>query len=241
MVCLLTSATSISLGIEIIPSTAKAHCERGRVERKIKTLREMLYKAAVNTEHSMTPIQWETILSKMASEIDDLPLARGDKSSSFDFGWDILTPNRFKLGRSNNHAIEGVIRLVESSSPVYLLKRLQAIQSYWYQLLLDRMHHLIPKPDKWDKSDPVNINDIVTFRFIDSDSSKMEKWKIGKVVEILKDGRRVRIMYAHVTPGKPKPKMMFVERSPRDICIVSSASDLNLNSSEFFQQVKKIS
>ena len=232
-----------SLDIEIVPSTAKAHAERGRVERRIRTLRDMLKSTAVNVSHVMTPIQWETIFCKMASEIDDIPLARGDRSSSYDLGWDILTPNRFKLGRSNNRAVEGPMKLNLSSSPTHLLKRLQQIQSYWYQLLLDRMHHLIPRPTKWTKSDNVTVEDIVTFRFKDNDSSKMEQWKIGKVVELLKNGRAVLIAY----PGPVSvidnslPKMRYVQRSPRDICIVSAASDLDLNSEEFFEKIKRIS
>ncbi len=230
-----------SLGIEIVPSTAKAHSSQGRVERKIRTLRDMLKKTSVNVEHSLTPIQWETIFCKMASEIDDIPIAIGDKSSSADFGWQILTPNRFKLGRSNNFAVEGVMRIAESSCPSQLLKRLQAIQSYWYQLLIDRMHHLIPKPDRWNKSDIININDIVSFRFKDNESSKMEKWKIGKVVEIFKGGRSVKLVYSHAVPGKPNPKMLFVERSIRDVCVISAISDLNLNSEEFFNHFKQIS
>ena len=36
-----------SLGIQVVVSTAKAHSERGRVERKIKSLRESLEKMGV--------------------------------------------------------------------------------------------------------------------------------------------------------------------------------------------------
>ena len=86
-----------SLGLRIIPSTAKSHEERGRVERKIRTLRDMLKKVAVSTSYSLTPMQWETVFAKLASEIDDIPMAKADKTST-DLGWDLLTPNRFKLG-----------------------------------------------------------------------------------------------------------------------------------------------
>ena len=227
-----------SLGIEIYPSTAKSHMERGRVERKIRTLREMLSKSAINTDIALTPIQWETIFSKMASEIDDIPLARADRSNSADFGWDILTPNRFKLGRSHNRVIEGPMCLTESSCPTHLLKRLQSIQSYWYHLLLDRMHHLIPKPVKKSHTDEIKIEDIVVFRFIDNINNKLEKWKLGKVVEILKNGRGVLISYPN-TSGK-KCVMRFVERSPRDVCVIASTTDLNLNSKEFFQNISTL-
>ena len=227
-----------SLGIEVYPSTSKSHMERGRVERKIRTLRDMLNKSAINTDIALTPIQWETIFSKMASEIDDIPLARADQSNSADFGWDILTPNRFKLGRSHNRVIEGPMHLTESSCPTHLLKRLESIQSYWYQLLLDRMHHLIPKPIKMSHTDEVKMEDIVVFRFLDNINNKLEKWKLGKVVDIIKNGRGVLISYPN-TSGK-KCVIRFVERSPRDVCVISSVTDLNLNSKEFFQSINTV-
>ena len=113
----------------------------------------------------------------MASEIDDIPLARADKSANTDFGWDILTPNRFKLGRSNNRSVKGPMFLKDSSCPSQLLKRIQQIQSFWYQLLLDRIHHLVPRPEGMDHTDEFKLEDIVIFRFKDNDSSKLEKWK----------------------------------------------------------------
>ena len=225
-----------SLGIDIRPSTAKSHMERGRVERKIRTLREMLLKSAINTQSPLTPMQWETVFCKMASEIDDIPLARADRSSSADLGWDILTPNRFKLGMSHNRVLQGPMRLTEQSCPTQLLRRIEDIQRYWYLLLLERIHHLIPKPCSMSKTDEVKVDDIVVFRFKDNSNSKLEQWKVGRIVDILKQGRGVLISYPN-TIGT-KVSMRFVERSPRDICIISSVSDINLNSREFFQQIK---
>ena len=227
-----------SIGLEIVPSTAKSHCERGRVERKIKTLREMLLKTAVNTDVAMTALQWETVFSKMASQIDDLPMARVDKSTSTDPGWELLTPNRLKLGRSNNRSIEGTIRLDPSTGPIQLLRRIQDIQSYWYELLLDRLHHLIPRPSQWTKTDVINVNDIVVFRFIDNQSSKLEIWKTGKVSAILNNGRKITVSYPVTSPDGSRASMRSVSRSPRDLCVISSAADLQLNSAEFFNKIK---
>jgi hypothetical protein len=204
----------------------------------------MLKKSAVSTDVNLTAIQWETVFSKMASEIDDIPIARADKADNSDFGWDILTPNRFKLGRSNMRAVEGPMYLKDSSSPSQLLKRIQQIQSYWYQLLLDRIHHLVPRPEGMGFTDDFQLEDIVIFRFKDNDSSKLEKWKLGKIVEILKAGRGVLISYPSIPQGfkvADVPVMRFVERSPRDIAVISSMADLNMNSKEFFTKIRKLS
>ena len=229
-----------SLGLKIVPSTAKSHEERGRVERKVRTLREMLSKTAGKAEVSMTAIEWETLFAKMSSEIDDIPIAKGDCSNRYDAGWELLTPNRFKLGRSNNRAIEGPIKLTESSSPTQLLRKVQDIQTYWYQLLLQRLHHLIPRPSKWPKTDPCNVGDICVFLYTENAGMNHGHWKLGKIAEISSNGRRVTISFAlQPIPGKV-PKLKTIVRCPRDICIISAASEVNLNSKEFFSKISKM-
>ena len=96
-----------SLGIKVDVSTAKAHSERGRVERKIRSLRESLEKMGVNTNHSQTVLRWETLFSKIANTVDNLPMAKGNTSNVTNLGYDIITPNRLKLGRNNYRSLEG--------------------------------------------------------------------------------------------------------------------------------------
>jgi len=226
-----------SFGLQIIPSTAKSHEERGRVERKVRTLREMLVKTAGRTELSMTALEWETLFAKLASEIDDIPIAKGDRSTYYDIGWELLTTNRFKLGRCNNRAIEGPMKLTEKVGPVQLLRRIQDIQTYWYQLLLDRLHHLIPRPDKWNKTDECNVDDVCLFTYVENPAMKQGVWKLGRITEISANKRKVTITFpGNSVPGK-STKMRTIVRCPRDICIISAASDLNLNSREFFTRI----
>lgn len=231
-----------SIGIDVIPSAPKNHESRGRVERKILTLRDMLKKTAVNVNVGMTAIQWESIFAKMANEIDEIPMARADKSSSTDTAWDLLTPNRFKLGRSNQRSLQGPIYLSEKSSPVDILKKAEDIQKYWYQLLLDRLHHLIPRPSKWTSTDEINVDDIVLFKFLDNPNSKLESWRLGRIIDIHNNGRRVSISYVVLnSKGKDQQATKHtIVRCPRDVCVISSVSDLNLNSTEFFNRIKKI-
>ena len=61
-----------SAGIKIVVSIAKAHSERGRVECKIRTLRESLERMGVNSSHAQTVLQWETLFSKIANIVDNL-------------------------------------------------------------------------------------------------------------------------------------------------------------------------
>ena len=64
-----------SLGIRVHVSNAKAHSERGRVERKIRSLREMLERTGVKTTNPMTSIQGETLFARLSSDLNDLPIA----------------------------------------------------------------------------------------------------------------------------------------------------------------------
>ena len=88
-------------------STAKAHSERGRVECKIKSLRESLEKMGVSTDHPQTALQWETLFSKVANTVDNLPMAKGSTSNASNLGYEIITPNRLKLGRNNFQTLDG--------------------------------------------------------------------------------------------------------------------------------------
>ena len=79
-----------SLGIQIVVSTVKAHSESGRVERKIRSLREPLEKMGINTYHPQTVLQWEMLFSKIANSVDTLPMAKGNTSNSSNLGYKII-------------------------------------------------------------------------------------------------------------------------------------------------------
>ena len=61
----------------------------------------MLESLGVRTDQSRTVLQWDHLFSKIANSIDDLPLAREDKSNVSVLGYKIITANRLKLGRNN--------------------------------------------------------------------------------------------------------------------------------------------
>ena len=69
-------------------------------------------------------LQWETLFSKKANTVDNLPTAKGNTSSSSNLGHEIFTPNRLKLGRNNYRSLEGSgIKLHMVSNLMSLLKR----------------------------------------------------------------------------------------------------------------------
>ena len=225
-----------SMGMTIEVSTAKSHESRGRVEAKVKILRSMLNKMAINSSTSMTALQWETCFSKIANHIDDLPIARGSVSIQSDIGWDIITPNRLKLGRNNNRSLSGPISITAGSGYDNLLALNRKAQTTWYQMFLDRLHHLIPRPNKWLKSDTPNVGDIVLFIYLDGQRSKEQAvWVLGKVSKVASNGRKITIKYPERNSRKKIPDTKEIVRSNREVSIIFSVDDIPLNTYEHFQ------
>ena len=113
-----------SLGIRIHIYNAKSHEERGRVERKIRSIRETLERTGIKTTSPMTVLQWDCLFAKVANTIDDLPLARGDTSNVSNLGYEIITANRLKMGRNNNRSLEGPgVRFEKSQQFSRILER----------------------------------------------------------------------------------------------------------------------
>ena len=229
---------SDSHGLQVVVSTAKEHESRGRVEAKVKILRGMLEKLSVKSTTCMTAIQWETLFSKISNQINDLPIAKSNSSNVNDCGWELITPNRLMLGRNNHRSLEGAIIVPDGAISTVLLKRNQEIQSYWYQLLIDHLHHLIPRPAKWTKSDEVNVGDICIFIF--NEGAISNEWKTGRIVEIPSPDKVVIEYCKKSTYGKHKlHKLTQIVRSPRKICIISAAGELYPNSKEYHNKFIK--
>ena len=221
-----------SMGIKIIVSNAKAHSERGRVERRIRTLRESLEKLGVQTSVPMTCIQWDCLFAKISNAIDNLPIARGDNSSATNLGYEIITPNRLKMGRNNCRSLEGAgIKLEMSSNFTRILERNRDVYKDWFTIFMDNVHMLGLRPKKWEKTSrlPV-IDDVVLFVFNDSQYSKdVVEWKLGRIVSV--SSRKVSILYSS---GINKT-ISTLERSIRDISIVYSIGELMINTQEHFE------
>ena len=228
-----------SLGMRITVSSPKAHEERGRVEAKVKQVRSMLEKVGIDVQVPMTAIQWETAFSKVASALDDLPMAKGNLSNVSDLGFDVITPNRLKLGRNNNRSLVGSIRIENSALPSDILDRNREITAAFLQILVDRIHHFQHRPDKWLTTDekPPKVDDIVLFVTKDGNiTTSGKEWKLGRIVHVTE--RQVRIMYPNKTTPEQIPTWKFVQRNWREVSVILSERDLYTNSNEYFESIK---
>jgi len=221
-----------AVGIRVSVSTPKAHQEQGRVERKIRSLREMLEKTGASTSTALTPLQWETKFAQISNMLDDIPIAKGKPTSARDFGHEILTPNRLKLGRNNSRSVGINVKLEDSALPSNILDENRKISSTFYNLLMGRIHELMLKPKERPNNGndlKVKVDDIVLF--LSNETSTEKDWKLGRVVET--DGRKARIYYMKKSKEN-LPIMGIAYRSLRDISLILSEDEVGFNSKEYW-------
>ena len=117
----------------------------------------------------MTALQWETLFSKVLNTLDNLPIAKGNATSTGNLGSEIITANRIKLGRNNFRSLGGEgIHIDLSNDTAKILENNPLIYNCWYQLYIDSIHQLLIRPSKWEKSGRLPQNDdIILFKFTD--------------------------------------------------------------------------
>jgi hypothetical protein len=81
------SSTGSTFSVTV--ATPKAHQQQGRVEAKIRVLRDMLQTFSDTSELCNTVIGWETFAC-ISNHVDNLPIARGTSSAPNDLGWESL-------------------------------------------------------------------------------------------------------------------------------------------------------
>jgi hypothetical protein len=207
----------LRMRFDVFTSAPKAHQSQGRVERRIRVVRDMLQRLFDTTDHCNTILGWETIFAKIASQIDDVPIARGTSTAPTDLGWEIITPNRLKLGRNNFRSLDGEIRV--DYCPQTQLERNREIMREWHSIFIDRMHLLVPVLPKVSAR-KTQVGDIVLFVFSDAGSKRANVWKLGRVVEIT-SATTVSIQYSH---GGLAPKTII--RSVRSTVLILEASEI---------------
>ena len=223
------------LGMRVTVSNPKAHEEQGKVENKVKQVRAMLKKTQSLVDFPMPVIQWETTFAKVASMLDDLPFCKGNNSNVSDLGFDVITPNRLKLGRNNSRSLEGNIIFTTNALPSDILDRNRKITSAYYQVMIDRVHHLISRPNKWctTSQNPPKVNDTVLFVTKDGNiSAGGKEWKLGRVIKVTDS--KVSIMYPTKTMTKTIPTWKFVDRNWREVSVLMSEKDLPINSTDYY-------
>ena len=134
-----------------------------------------------------------------------------------DLGWEIITPNRLKLGRNSHRNLEGPVVL--DNNPVSQLERNRLIFCKWYKLFLERIPLFIPTIEK-ENSREVKVGDIVLFVYQDSNIPGMETWKLARVIESLSP-RNVLLEFSSASG-----RLRTLQRSVRQTCLILGVEEL---------------
>ena len=116
--------------IEFEVCPVQGHNMHGKVERKIREINLSIEKSIQN--HRLSLLQWETLVSSIANQINNLPLAVCDVSGDFEC-LDLITPNRLMSGRNNEYCPDGVIFC---DNPAAIIKENKKIFNAWFEVWL---------------------------------------------------------------------------------------------------------
>ena len=198
------------------------HNMHGKVERKIKSIRESISKSMHNERFSM--IQWETVASQVANSINDMPLAVAYTNKDLEFS-DIITPNRLRLGRNNERSPAGIVTV--TNDPARICQHNANVFNTWFEAwLVSHVPKLMVQP-KWFNNDrDLKVGDIVLF--LKNEKELCNQYQYGKVISTntSSDGkiRSAEVMYRNSNEKTDR----ITQRATRQLVRIHSTEDIDI-------------
>ena len=214
----------IDMNVQFETCPVSGHYMHGRVERKIKQIRECVEKSLYNERLSL--LQWETFASEIANSINNLPIGLGNKVADLENA-DLLTPNRLRLGRNNDRSPVGP--LFVTGNPSKFIKANKLIFNSWFEnWLISYVPSLMSHP-KWFKNDiDLNVGDIVLFLKQEGHLSGIYQYGMIHQIKKSKDGkiRSAIVKYRNQNESVDR----FTNRAVREIVMIHPIDELNIMS-----------
>ena len=170
-------------GVEFKPCPVGSHYMHGKVERKIRQVRESISRSFDG--YKMSVICWETMGAEIANCINDLPI--GIINANANIGnLDLLTPNRLLMGRNNNRSpVEPVDitcrydKIIGANNEIFRI---------WFKCWLTEYVPLLMRQQKWFKSDRILVvGDIIMFKKSEKEIECKYQYGIIKALNFSKD------------------------------------------------------
>ena len=198
------------------------HNMHGRVERKIKQIKESLEKTIANERLSV--LGWETVGAEISNCINDLPIGLHSYSTDLE-NLDLLTPNRLRLGRNNERSPVGP--MLVTTKPEKFIETNRTLFNAWFEnWLISYVPNLVHQP-KWFKTDyDLQKGDLVLF--LKEEGSLVGSYQFGLVedVEIGKDNkiRTVNVKYHNHNENISRT----TRRAVRELVMIHAVDELNI-------------
>ena len=199
-----------------------AHYMHGKVERKIKQIKESFSKVLFNERLSI--IQWETLGDRIANSINNLPISIGNFSEGLE-NLDLLTPNRLLLARNNARCPAGPLKVTEDIGQT--MKHNNKVFTAWFKTWLTSFVPSLMFQPKWFKSDrDPKIGDVVLFLKSDKEFDKIYQYGIISDVKISRDGKIRQVTVEYQNPSENVKR--FTNRGTREIVVIHPHNELGL-------------
>ena len=209
-------------GIQFEPCPVGGHNMHGKVERKIRQVKESIQKKLHGDRLSI--LEWETLGDQIANSVNNLPVATVNMSVDLE-NLDILTPSRLLLGGNNHKSPSGPLLVTKDHKKI--LKANTDIFTVWFQSwIISYVPKLMEHP-KWFRSDlDLKVGDIVLFLKTEKEYSNQYQYGIVQSAEKGRDGK---IRTVHVRYRNPTEKTDRVtRRAVRELVVIHRSDELSI-------------
>ena len=237
----LSSRAYYELGVDVrlCPVGGSSHYRHGLVERRIGLIKKAL-EYNLKCTQNFTIIGFQRILECIDNTLNNTPLGFSSKYGQSSASR-LITPNHFKIGRSNTRALARNIEYPSNRGTV--LNGIRTVTNALIKYIVNRaIPQLLLRP-KWLKESHQSISsgDIVLFKKLDSDIS--QDWHLGRISEI-HEGKDESVRVVQVTYSNsneislplsktditlPKVNKRFTNRSTRQIVKLYSVDEPDIN------------
>ena len=214
-------------GVEVVVCPVGDHHQHGKVERKIRQIKETMERTMSGDR--LTSLAWQTVCDSVSNVINNLPIAKGVSSMSGvkeDVGnLDLITPNRLKFGRNNDRVPVGPAYL--TNDPKKLTENTWRIFEVWWKSWVDcAIPKLMDRPQGANGDRNLEVNDVVLLPR--KESVLAGHYHFGVVDSVVKgdDGvvRKVVVRYRNV--GEETDR--FTTRGVNGLILIRRENELDI-------------
>ncbi len=199
-----------------------AHYMHGKVERKIRHVKESFQKHLQNERLSV--IHWESLGDQVANSINNLPIGIGNVTKDLE-NIDLITPNRLLFARNNDRCPAGTLNI--SNDLGKLIEQNNKLFQVWFKAwLISYVPALMFQP-KWFCSDrDSKVGDVVLFLKSDKEFEKIYQYGIITDVKVSRDKRirEIEIGYQNVNESTKRR----TTRGTREVVVIHPVHELGL-------------
>ena len=220
---------SVEYGVNFKVCPVGAHYTHGKVERKIRSIKESIVKNV--GKNRLSVLQWETLGQSISNSINNMPVGLGNKSELLEC-LDILTPNRLILGRNNNRNPTSPFeishdyrRIIESNNKIF--------DSWFKQWLISYVPILIEKPKWFITERNICTGDVVLFFKSEKEFDRQYQYGIVKKTIVGRDGN-VRVVEVQYQNHNENTKRV-TKRGVRELVVILPIDEIGIS-----QEIKNL-